>query len=66
MARYETVVATRIPKDVERELKRRAHADDRSLSAYLRRTLVAMASAPVAGVESDSGPLAKRRNDGGA
>ena len=54
MARYEVVVATLLPRDVERELKRRAHADDRSLSAFLRRTLVAVASAPAAGVETDS------------
>jgi len=32
-ARYEVVVAVRVPRKVERELKRRAADDDRSLSA---------------------------------
>jgi hypothetical protein len=42
MARYERVVATRLPADVERELRRRAKADDRTLSNLLRRQLTAM------------------------
>lgn len=47
-ARFETVVAVRVPCDVERELRRRARDDDRPLSAYLRRALTAMTQAPQA------------------
>lgn len=58
-ARYEVVVAVRVPRNVERELKRRAADDDRSLSGYLRRKLVAMTAVP--GLESEPA----RRNDNG-
>jgi hypothetical protein len=46
MARFERVVATRVRADVHRELRRRAHADDRTLSQYLRRALTAMVAEP--------------------
>jgi hypothetical protein len=42
MARFESVLAVRVNTDVEREPKRRARADDRPLSSYLRRTLTAL------------------------
>jgi len=55
-ARFETVVAVRVPSTVERELRRRARADDRPLSSFLRRELTKMATeAPAAQSSSDRG-----------
>jgi hypothetical protein len=57
-ARFESVVAVRVPNVVERELKRRAREDDRSLGAYLRRELTRMTMAtdtpPKANTDADA------------
>jgi hypothetical protein len=53
-ARYEVVVAVRVPRNVERELRRRANDDDRSLSGYLRRQLVPITTGPAARAESET------------
>jgi hypothetical protein len=63
VARYEVVLATRVPAAVERGLRRRANGDDRSLSAHLRRQLVAMTSGPAAKAESDTEQHAATEGD---
>lgn len=40
-ARFDTVVALRLPADVVQELKKRARTDDRPLGSYLRRVIIA-------------------------
>ena len=39
-ARFDTVIALRLPGDVVNKLKARAREDDRSLSAYTRRLII--------------------------
>jgi predicted transcriptional regulator len=54
MARqYECVVAVRLPSDVERELRRLARDDDRTLSHFLRRRLTAMTAGSTSGADSN-------------
>lgn len=62
MARFEVVVAVRVPSAVERELRRRAREDDRPLSSYLRRELTRMVRDVVA-ADAGHGTAARARED---
>ena len=39
-ARFDTVIALRLPADVVKELKARARKDDRPLGSYVRRLII--------------------------
>jgi predicted HicB family RNase H-like nuclease len=48
-ARFDSVLTTRVPAEVERALKARAREDDRSLSQFVRRLLIEAAQPKPAG-----------------
>jgi hypothetical protein len=47
----EEVIAARMPTAIAEEIKRAAHADDRTVSAWLRRHFIKMFAKPVCSVK---------------
>ncbi|MBI3046852.1 MAG: ribbon-helix-helix protein, CopG family [Acidobacteria bacterium] len=56
MARYDVFLGVKIPREMAEELRRLARADERSVSAFLRRLLAAA-------LAERSNALAEKRSD---